>query len=109
MDEPIPAKSAPPAAPHVVVRFDKVSKSFGEGLNAKVAIQDVSFVVHNLPRTGELIAVVGPSGCGKSTLLRIIAGLRPHFPATSGEARVFGEPIEKPGADRRLSRFSSDT
>ena len=100
MDAPTPANSAAPAKPAEVVRFDKVTKAFGEGPNAKVAIQDVSFVVHDLPNAGELIAIVGPSGCGKSTVLRIIAGLRPHFPATAGETRVLGKPIEKPGADR---------
>jgi NitT/TauT family transport system ATP-binding protein len=102
MDEQSPAKPAVPATPPEVVRFNKVTKSFGEGPNAKVAIQDVSFVVHDLPNKGELIAVVGPSGCGKSTVLRIIAGLRPHFPATSGDAHVFGKPIEKPDADRGM-------
>jgi ABC-type nitrate/sulfonate/bicarbonate transport system ATPase subunit len=102
MDAPTPANPAAPAKPPEVVRFNKVTKSFGEGSNAKVAIQDVSFVIHDLPDAGELIAIVGPSGCGKSTLLRIIAGLRPHFPATSGEAHVFGKPIEKPDADRGM-------
>src|SRR5262249_35935321 len=97
-----PAKPDAPAKPSEVVRFSKVTKSFGEGQNVKVAIQDVSFVVHDLPNTGELIAIVGPSGCGKSTLLRIIAGLRPHFPATSGDAHVFGKPIEKPDANRGM-------
>ena len=101
MSEPTPASPAAPAKPEVV-RFHKVTKSFGDGPNAKVAIQDVSFVVHDLPGEGELIAVVGPSGCGKSTLLRIIAGLRPHFPATSGDAHVFGKPIEKPDAGRGM-------
>ena len=108
MGEQTPANPAAPAKPDAsakpseVVRFSKVTKSFGEGQNVKVAIQDVSFVVHDLPNMGELIAVVGPSGCGKSTLLRIIAGLRPHFPATSGEAHVFGKPIEKPDATRGM-------
>ena len=102
MDEQTPANPAAPAKSPEVVRFTKVTKSFGEGQNVKVAIQDVSFVVHDLPNMGELIAVVGPSGCGKSTLLRIIAGLRPHFPATSGEAHVFGKPIEKPDATRGM-------
>jgi ABC-type nitrate/sulfonate/bicarbonate transport system ATPase subunit len=51
---------------------------------------------------GELMTVVGPSGCGKSTLLRIIAGLPPHFPPTSGEVRVFGKPVQEPGSDRGL-------
>lgn len=102
MDEIIPAKTTTPVPLPEVVRFNKVTKAFGEGSNAKVAIQDVSFVVHDLPNTGELIAIVGPSGCGKSTLLRIIAGLRPHFPATSGDAHVFGKPIDKPDAGRGM-------
>ena len=85
-----------------LVRFDKVTKSFGAGPEARVAIQDVSFVVHDLPDKGELVAIVGPSGCGKSTVLRIIAGLRPHHPPTSGEAKVFGKAIEKPGAERGM-------
>jgi NitT/TauT family transport system ATP-binding protein len=67
-----------------------------------VAVQDVSFVIHDLPNVGELVAVVGPSGCGKSTVLRMLAGLRPHFPPTSGEIRVFGQPILQPGADRGM-------
>ena len=85
-----------------LVRFDQVTKSFGEGPAARVAIQDVSFVVHDLPKVGELIALVGPSGCGKSTVLRIIAGLRPHFPPTTGAVKVFGKPVEQPGADRGM-------
>jgi NitT/TauT family transport system ATP-binding protein len=85
-----------------LVRFDKVTKSFGKGPNARVAIQDVSFLIEDLPNEGEMIAIVGPSGCGKSTLLRIIAGLRPHFPPTSGEVKVFGQPLTHPGADRGM-------
>src|SRR5882762_5411998 len=85
-----------------LVRFRNVTKIFGEGQSAKVAIQDVSFVVHDLPNMGELVTIVGPSGCGKSTLLRIISALTPHFPPTSGEVRVFGKPVEEPGSDRGL-------
>jgi NitT/TauT family transport system ATP-binding protein len=93
--------SAPAAAPDVVV-FKNVSKSFGPAHAAKVAIQDVSFVVEDAPNIGELVTIVGPSGCGKSTLLRIIAGLKPHFPPTHGEVRVFAKPILEPGPDRGL-------
>src|SRR5947207_766568 len=96
------AKSTDAEGPPELVRFDKVTKSFGVGPEARVAIQDVSFVVHDLPDKGELVAVVGPSGCGKSTVLRIIAGLRPHHPPTSGEAKVFGKSIERPGAERGM-------
>jgi NitT/TauT family transport system ATP-binding protein len=85
-----------------LVAFDKVTKQFGHGAAAKVAIQDITFVVEDLPKVGELVAIVGPSGCGKSTLLRIIAGLPPHFPPTAGAARVFGKPIQSAGPDRGL-------
>ncbi len=87
--------------PDVVV-FKNVSKSFGHGAEAKLALKDISFVVEDLPDIGELVTIVGPSGCGKSTLLRIIAGLKPHFPPTTGEVIVFGKPVQEPGPDRGL-------
>jgi len=95
------AVSSKTGLPELVV-FKNVTKKFGEGPQAKVALQDISFVVHDLPNVGELIAVVGPSGCGKSTLLRMLAGLTPHFPQTSGEIIAFGKAIEKPGSDRGM-------
>ena len=58
--------------------------------------------MEDAPDVGELITIVGPSGCGKSTILRIIAGLKPHFPPTTGEALVFGKPVQEPGPDRGL-------
>ncbi len=91
----------PAPRPDVVV-FKNVTKSFGHGPETKVAIQDVCFVVEDKPDVGELIAIVGPSGCGKSTLLRIIAGLKPHFPPTTGEVLVFNQPVQEPGSDRGL-------
>jgi NitT/TauT family transport system ATP-binding protein len=45
---------------------------------------------------GEFVAVLGPSGCGKSTLLKVLSGLL--LPST-GEARLGGEPIDKPRKD----------
>jgi NitT/TauT family transport system ATP-binding protein len=53
---------------------------------------------------GEFVSVVGPTGCGKSTLLNVGAGL---LPATSGEVRVFGEPLQ--GINRRAGyMFQTD-
>ncbi|HEY5914518.1 MAG TPA: ABC transporter ATP-binding protein [Verrucomicrobiae bacterium] len=95
------APVTPGSRPDVVV-FKNVTKCFGQGSDIKVAIQEVSFVVEDAPDVGELVTIVGPSGCGKSTLLRIIAGLKPHFPPTRGEVRVFAKPIEEPGPDRGL-------
>jgi ABC-type nitrate/sulfonate/bicarbonate transport system ATPase subunit len=89
-------------APPDVVTFKKVGKSFGTGAEAKLALQEVSFTIEDLPNVGELITIVGPSGCGKSTLLRILAGLKPHFPPTTGEVLVLGKPVTEPGPDRGL-------
>ncbi len=107
--KPEPAEGllkAPPAqhllAPPDVVTFKKVCKSFGHGPEVKLALQDISFTIEDLPNVGELITIVGPSGCGKSTMLRIIAGLKPHFPATSGEVLVLNKPVSEPGPDRGL-------
>ena len=87
--------------PELVI-FRNVTKTFGDGPQAKVAVQDVSFIIHDLPKVGELITIVGPSGCGKSTVLRMLAGLSPHFPPTSGEVIALGKHITGPGADRGL-------
>ena len=99
MSTPVAPESNP--LPELVV-FRNVTKVFGSGEQAKVAVQDVSFVIHDLPKKGELITIVGPSGCGKSTVLRMLAGLSPHYPPTSGEVIAFGQPIAGPGADRGL-------
>jgi NitT/TauT family transport system ATP-binding protein len=105
-DQPEHLLAAPPE-PHLlgppdVVTFKKVCKSFGNGAEAKLALQDISFTIEDLPNVGELITIVGPSGCGKSTVLRIIAGLKPHFPATSGQVLVLNKPVTEPGPDRGL-------
>ena len=60
------------------------------------------FFVEDLPKKGEFVCVLGPSGCGKSTILRLIAGLPPQYPATSGEVLVQGSPVIGPGADRGM-------
>jgi NitT/TauT family transport system ATP-binding protein len=100
------------AAPHAasaasplprVVEFRHVTKTYNAGQpNAYTAIRDVDFFVEDLPNKGEFICVLGPSGCGKSTILRLIAGLPPQHPATSGEVLMFGQPVVGPGSDRGM-------
>src|SRR5438067_4406299 len=101
-NNPPPTPGASPTALPELVSFRNVSKSFGAGPAAKVAMHDVCLLVEDLPNKGELVTIVGPSGCGKSTLLRIISALHPHFPPTTGEVRIFGKPAERPGSDRGL-------
>jgi NitT/TauT family transport system ATP-binding protein len=88
--------------PHVV-EFQHVTKTYNAGLaNEFTAIRDVNFVVADIPDKGEFVCILGPSGCGKSTILRLIAGLEPQHPATSGNVLVFGKPVAGPAADRGM-------
>jgi putative ABC transport system ATP-binding protein len=50
---------------------DSVSRTFGTGEQAVVAVHSASCQIHSNDR----IAMMGPSGSGKSTLLHLIAGL----------------------------------
>ncbi|MGI9464207.1 MAG: ABC transporter ATP-binding protein [Aestuariivirgaceae bacterium] len=63
-----------------------VSKVFGEGDSAVIALDDVSVTI----RQNEFFTLLGPSGCGKTTLLRLIAGF--DHP-TNGAILLEGEDI----------------
>jgi NitT/TauT family transport system ATP-binding protein len=89
--------AAPSPAP--VVLFDRVTKTYDNGFTA---IKNVSFVVEDIPNKMEFVTILGPSGCGKSTVLRLIAGLTPQHPATSGAVLVQGKPVIAPGSDRGM-------
>ncbi|MBW6433267.1 ABC transporter ATP-binding protein [Actinoplanes hulinensis] len=54
-----------------VVRIDDVTKQYGSGSNALLALDHVSLTVDK----GEFVCLLGASGCGKSTLLSLVAGL----------------------------------
>ena len=105
---PAPAPAPPAAAPSPlaarppIVEFRNVTKRYGDGAFAFTAIEDITFKVDDLPGHGEFVCVLGPSGSGKSTILRLIAGLSPQHPATSGDVLVGGSPVLGPGADRGM-------
>ena len=94
-----PAVKSPPP----VVEFRDVTKVYNAGRDdAFTAVKDISFVVEDLPDKGEFVAVLGPSGCGKSTVLRMIAGLDPQHPPTTGSVSVAGQSVLGPGPDRGM-------
>ena len=85
-----------------VVEFRNVTKTYNAGQpNEYTAIRDVNFFVEDMPNKGEFVCVLGPSGCGKSTILRLIAGLPPQHPPTSGEVLVQNQPVVGPGCRPR--------
>ncbi|MDA0766565.1 MAG: ABC transporter ATP-binding protein [Verrucomicrobia bacterium] len=86
-----------------VVEFRSVTKTYAAGTRrAFTAIKEVSFRVDDIPGHGEFVSILGPSGCGKSTILRLIAGLLPQHPPTSGEVLMRGKPVTHPGPDRGM-------
>jgi NitT/TauT family transport system ATP-binding protein len=59
------------AAGPAAVRLSEVSKVYGRGPSAVLALDKVSLTV----APGEFTCLIGASGCGKSTLLSLVAGL----------------------------------
>jgi NitT/TauT family transport system ATP-binding protein len=85
------------------VEFRGVTKIYGVGTPREyVAIENVSFTIPDLQDHGEICSFLGPSGCGKSTVLRLVAGLAPQFPPTTGSVTVLGREVHGPGADRGM-------
>jgi NitT/TauT family transport system ATP-binding protein len=96
-ERPREVAAVTPAPP--IVEFRRVGKTYDNGLTA---IRDVTFRVDDHPGRGEFVCILGPSGCGKSTILRLIAGLRPQHPASTGMVQVGGAAVSGPGADRGM-------
>ncbi|GIE79589.1 ABC transporter ATP-binding protein [Actinoplanes philippinensis] len=69
-----------------VVRIDDVTKQYGAGSNALLALDHISLDVDK----GEFVCLLGASGCGKSTLLSLVAGLDE---ITSGTLDISGKHV----------------
>ncbi|MEP9354904.1 ribosome-associated ATPase/putative transporter RbbA [Xanthobacter sp. KR7-65] len=79
----------PPDAP-VAIEARGLTRAFGDF----VAVDHVSFTI----RRGEIFGFLGSNGCGKSTTMKMLTGL---LPATSGEALLFGVPVDPDDIETR--------
>lgn len=78
-----------------ILKFENVSKGFGQGTNRVEVLKDINLAVSE----GEFVAILGFSGTGKSTLMNLVAGL--EMP-DSGSVTFKGETITAPGPERGL-------
>lgn len=71
----------------------QVTKTFGEGERAYVALDGINLAIGN----GEFVSLLGASGCGKTTLLNMLAGFEV---ASDGTISLNEKPLGKPGRQR---------
>jgi putative ABC transport system ATP-binding protein len=55
----------------LTIKLEKVSRSYGSGVNAVAAVRDISLKIE----PGSFVTIMGASGSGKSTLLNIMGAL----------------------------------
>ncbi len=67
----------------VAVEADGLTRRFGDF----VAVDRATFRI----RRGEIFGFIGSNGCGKTTTMKMLTGL---LPASSGQARLFGTPVD---------------
>jgi ribosome-dependent ATPase len=77
----IPPRVDPVGKP--AIEATNLTKRFG----SFTAVNRVSFTISR----GEIFGFLGSNGCGKSTTMKMLTGL---LPATEGEAKLFGEPVD---------------
>ncbi|MHA6482414.1 ABC transporter ATP-binding protein [Paenibacillus sp. strain BS8-2] len=95
---------ATPSTTNRAIAIEKLNKSYVQNKPGAVhyIIKDVDLHV----KSGEFVVLLGPSGCGKSTLLNIIAGF---VSKSSGNLRVGGVDVEKPGRERAVVFQQADS
>jgi ribosome-dependent ATPase len=66
-----------------VIAARELTRRFGDF----TAVDHVSFTIER----GEIFGFLGSNGCGKTTTMKMLTGL---LPASAGEARLFGRPVD---------------
>ena len=85
---------APRAVSAPLIELSGVTRTFGEGAAAFLALKGVDLVVE----AGEFVAVMGPSGSGKSTCMNILGCLDTP---SAGAYRFMGAPLERLDRNQR--------
>ena len=84
----IPPRPPAEGEPAIVARG--LTRRFGKF----VAVDHVSFEIE----AGEIFGFLGSNGCGKTTTMKMLTGL---LPASEGEARLFGRPVDAQDIETR--------
>ena len=77
-----------------LIRFERVTKSYGHGTAEFQALKGVDFAIY----PGEFVSLMGPSGSGKSTVMNIVGCLDV---LTSGEYYFQGVPVSQLDRNQR--------
>jgi bicarbonate transport system ATP-binding protein len=91
MSEPGPTS----VDPNGFLVIDNVTKVYQTSKGPFTVLDGINLTINE----GEFICLIGHSGCGKTTLLNMVSGF--NTPST-GEVRLQGKPITKPGPDRMV-------
>lgn len=75
------------------IEFCNLSKTYGRGARARIALNALNMTV----KEGEVFGFIGPNGAGKSTAIKILVGL---VTPSGGRAELFGRPCSDPAARR---------
>ncbi|MGI5181559.1 ATP-binding cassette domain-containing protein [Dactylosporangium sp. CA-152071] len=86
----------------LLARTVDVTRRYGTGAKAQVALDGVSLDIH----AGGVVGLLGPNGAGKSTLVNLLVGLRRP---TSGTVELFGGDPRDPAARRRIGVTPQET
>ncbi|PWC46962.1 ribosome-associated ATPase/putative transporter RbbA [Azospirillum sp. TSA6c] len=79
----VPPRPPEPAGAEPAIEAIGLTRRFGDF----TAVSDISFRIGR----GEIFGFLGSNGCGKTTTMKMLTGL---LPATAGEARLFGRPVD---------------
>ncbi len=86
----IPPRETDAAAGETAIEAHNLTVRFGDF----TAVDSVSFRIGQ----GEIFGFLGSNGCGKTTTMKMLTGL---LPASEGEARLFGRPVDPKDIETR--------